>query len=274
MIRALKRLGPGPTIGAFLIVIFVAAALFGPSLAPYSPTAETGPMLAPSSRAHLLGTDQFGYDLLSEILYGARVAAIISLTVVTLSLLIGTILGTIAGYFGGLIDDILMRIVDVLLAFPGILLNIAIVALVARPGLSHLIFALTINGWVGYARVARGQVLQLREREFVQAARAIGASPWRVMARHVAPNILGPLIVQATAGAAGVILTEATLAFLGIGHVAPYSWGALLDQGTSFLWKTHHLAIVSGSCIAVVVLGCNLLGDGLRDHLDPRRARR
>jgi peptide/nickel transport system permease protein len=273
--RALfRKLGPGPSLGALLVALFLLVAIFGPLFAPYSPTVETGPMLAAPSRAHLLGTDQSGYDLLSEVLYGGRLAAAISLSVVALSLVIGVAFGTIAGYFGGLLDDAMMRVVDVLLAFPGILLNIAIVALVARPGTPHLVFALVVNGWVGYARVARGQVLQLREREFVQAARSIGASPWRVMARHVAPNILGPLIIQATAGFAGVILTEATLAFLGIGRVAPYSWGSLLDQGTTFLWRTQHLAVASGSCIATVVLGCNLLGDGLRDRLDPRRGRR
>ncbi len=274
MRRLLRRFGPGPLVGSLLIAVFLFVAIFGPLLAPYPPTVETGPVLAGPSRAHLFGTDQFGFDLLSELLYGARVAAAISLTVVTLSLAIGLALGTLAGYLGGLLDDVLMRVVDILLAFPGILLNIAIVAMVARPGTAHLVFALTVNGWVGYARVARGQVLQLRDREFVQAARAIGASPLRVMARHVAPNVLGPLVIQATAGFAGVILTEATLAFLGVGRAAPYSWGALLDQGTSVIWQTQHLAVASGGSIAMVVLGCNLLGDGLRDHLDPRRARR
>jgi len=204
-------------------------------------------------------------------LHGARLAAWISLVVVGISLVVGVAFGTVAGYSGGLLDDAMMRVVDVLLAFPGILLNLALVALVARPGAAHLVFALTVNGWVGYARVARGQVLQLREREFVQAARAIGASPWRVMGRHVAPNILTPLVVQATFGFAGVILVEASLSFLGVGRMAPWSWGSLLAQGTTYLWRTQHLALAPGVAIAAVVLGCNLLGDGLRDHLDPRR---
>jgi len=164
-----------------------------------------------------------------------------------------------------------MRFVDVLLAFPGILLNLALVALVARPGPAHLVFALTANGWVGYARLARGQVLQIREREFVQAARAVGVPAGRIMLRHIAPNILTPLVIQATFGFAGVILVEASLSFLGVGRLTSYSWGALLAQGTTYLWRTQHLAVVPGVCIAAVVLGCNLLGDGLRDRLDPRR---
>jgi peptide/nickel transport system permease protein len=161
--------------------------------------------------------------------------------------------------------------VDVLLAFPGILLNLAIVAIVPSAGVGVFVFALAVNGWVGYARVARGQVLEVREREFVIAARALGASPGRVMLRHVVPNVLSPLIVQATFGFAGVILVEASLSFLGLGRLHPYSWGALLAQGTTYLWRTQHLAMVPGLAIAAVVLGCNLLGDGLRDRLDPKR---
>ena len=164
-----------------------------------------------------------------------------------------------------------MRVVDVLLAFPGILLNLAIVAMVPTAGVGVFIFALAVNGWVGYARVARGQVLQVREREYVQAARAIGASPWRIMLRHVVPNTLSPLIVQATFGFAGVILVEASLSFLGLGRLHNYSWGALLSQGTTYLWRTQHLAMAPGIAIALVVLGCNLVGDGLRDRFDPRR---
>jgi peptide/nickel transport system permease protein len=223
------------------------------------------------SAAHWLGTDSKGVDTLSQLLYGARSALEISLSVVAISSVIGIALGTIAGWYRGVVDEIVMRVVDILMAFPGILLNIAIVATVARPGLGVMIAALSVNGWVGYARVARGQVLEVREREFVTAARAIGASPWRVMARHVVPNILTPLVVQATFGFAGVILVEASLSFLGLGRLHPYSWGALLAQGTTYLWRTQHLAMAPGLAIAAVVLGCNLLGDGLRDRLDPRR---
>lgn len=269
--RFWRKIGPGHKLGAILLGAFLLIALCGPWIAPHSPLAESDAILRQPSRAHWLGTDENGRDLLSELLCGARLAAQISLIVVAISLTVGVALGTLAGYLGGAVDEALMRLVDVLLAFPGLLLNIAIVALVERPGTAHLVFALTANGWVGYARVARGQVLGLRDREFVQAARALGASPLRVMARHVVPNILAPLTIQATAGFAGVILVEATLAFLGIGRVAPYSWGALLDQGTTYLWKTQHIALAAGGCIAAVVLGANLLGDGLRDFLDPRR---
>jgi peptide/nickel transport system permease protein len=162
----------------------------------------------------------------------------------------------------------------VLLSFPGILLNLAIVALARRPSLGFMVFALTVNGWVGYARVARGQTLVVREREFVLAARASGAALPRLLRKHIIPSILGPLIVQATFGFGGVVLVEASLSFLGLGPAIPYSWGALLAQGTTYLWRSTHLAAVPGVAIAMVVLGSNLLGDSLRDRLDPRaRAR-
>ncbi len=274
MRRILRRYGVGPVIGAVLLAAFFAMALLGPWLAPYPPEAQSlDHLLELPSQAHLLGTDENGCDLLSQLLFGARLAAGISLSVVALCLAVGTALGTIAGYFGGRVDELIMRLVDVLLAFPGILLNLAIVAIVPSAGVGVFVFALAVNGWVGYARVARGQVLEVREREFVVAARAIGCSPWRVMLRHVVPNILSPLIIQATFGFAGVILVEASLSFLGLGRLHTYSWGSLLAQGTTYLWRTQHLAMVPGLAIAAVVLGCNLLGDGLRDRLDPRRSR-
>ena len=275
MKRMLRKLGIGPGVGLLLLALFFAAALAGPWLAPYGPeTQNLGHLLEKPSHAHWLGTDENGCDVLSQLLWGARLAAGISLTVVALCLLIGIAIGTIAGYFGGWVDEVIMRAVDVLLAFPGILLNLAIVAIVPSAGVGVFVFALTINGWVGYARVARGQVLQVRERDYVQAARAIGASPWRIMVRHIVPNTLSPLIVQATFGFAGVILVEASLSFLGVGRLHNYSWGSLLSQGTTYLWRTQHLAMAPGIAIAVVVLGCNLVGDGLRDRFDPRRLTR
>jgi len=275
MRRFFAKLGVGPTVGLLLLALFFFAAIAGPWLAPYGPEAQNlGHLLEKPSRAHLLGTDENGCDLLSQLLWGARLAAGISLTIVALCLVIGIAVGTIAGYFGGGVDEVIMRIVDVLLAFPGILLNLAIVAMVPTAGVGVFIFAITINGWVGYARVARGQVLQVREREYVQAARAIGASPWRIMLRHVVPNTLSPLIVQASFGFAGVILIEASLSFLGLGRLHNYSWGSLLSQGTTYLWRTQHLAMAPGLAIALVVLGCNLVGDGLRDRFDPRRLTR
>lgn len=275
MRRLLSQVGIGPFVGMLLLAVFFFAAAFGPALAPYGPeTQNLSHLLEKPSHAHLLGTDENGCDVLSELLYGARLAAEISLVVVGLCLAIGIAIGTVAGYFGGAIDDAIMRLVDVLLAFPGILLNLAIVAIVPSAGVGVFVFALTVNGWVGYARVARGQVLQVREREYVQAARAMGASPWRIMIRHVLPNTLSPLIVQATFGFAGVILVEASLSFLGLGQLHNYSWGALLSQGTTYLWRTQHLAMAPGVAIALVVLACNLVGDGLRDRFDPRRLAR
>ena len=268
----MKKLGTGPTLGALLIGLFFLVALLGPLFAPFGPeTQNLDHLLESPSRLHWLGTDENGCDLLSQLLFGARLAAGISLSVVTLCLFIGIAVGTVAGYFGGPLDEVIMRFVDILLAFPGILLNLAIVAMVPSAGVGVFVFAITVNGWVGYARVARGQVLQVREREFVTAARALGASSLRVMIKHVVPNILSPLMVQATFGFAGVILVEASLSFLGIGRLHTYSWGALLAQGTTYLWRTQHLAMAPGLCIALVVLGCNLLGDGLRDRFDPRR---
>jgi peptide/nickel transport system permease protein len=273
--RLLAKFGIGPVVGVVLLALFFVAAIAGPWFAPYGPEAQNlGHLLEKPSHAHLLGTDENGCDVLSQLLWGARLAAGISLTVVLLCLVIGIAVGTIAGYFGGWVDEIIMRAVDVLLAFPGILLNLAIVAIVPSAGVGVFVFALTINGWVGYARVARGQVLQVREREYVQAARALGASPWRIMLRHVVPNTLSPLIVQATFGFAGVILVEASLSFLGVGRLHNYSWGSLLSQGTTYLWRTQHLAMAPGIAIALVVLGCNLVGDGLRDRFDPRRLTR
>ena len=266
------RLSPGAWLGAALLALFALAALVGPLVAPYSPSAgDLDARLAGPSAAHWLGTDENGVDLLSQLLFGARLALGIGVTVVLVCASVGVLLGTLAGYFGGIVDELIMRVVDVLLAFPGILLNLAIVAVVDRPGVGVMIFAISLNGWVGYARVARGQVLSLRELEFVAAARALGASPWRIMRGHIVPNLVSPLLVQMTFGLGGAILVEASLSFLGLGPQLPYSWGALLDQGTGQLWSTQRLATVPGLAIMVVVLGSNLLGDGMRDRWDPRR---
>lgn len=265
---------PGFAVGAALTGLVAACALIGPAVAPHDPEAQDlDRALEAPSRAHWLGTDENGCDLLSQVLHGARLAATIAALVVGVSFVLGVSLGSAAGYAGGWIDEALMRVCDVLLAFPGILLNLAILAAVRRPGLGHLVFALCANGWVGYARLARAQALALREREFVTAARALGLPARRVLFRHVVPNLLGPAIVQATFGFAGVVLTEASLSFLGLGPGKGYSWGALMSQGTAYLWHTQRLATVPGACIAAVVLGCNLLGDALRDRLDPRSAR-
>lgn len=273
------RLGLSPSAyaGAVMLAIFILAGLLGPLLAPYSPEAmDLQNDFQSPSWPHWLGTDQNGIDVLSQMLHGARIALIISGTVVFTSAFIGVIMGVISGYFGGAVDEIIMRVVDVLMAFPGILLNIAIVATVAEPGVGTLILALCVNGWVGYARLARGQVLTLRERDFVVAARSIGASPWLIMRRYIVPNLLSPIMVQMTFGFGGVILVEASLSFLGLGPQVDYTWGALLDQGTTFLWKPgfEYFCIIPGAAIMLVVLGANLLGDGLRDRFDPRHKQR
>ncbi|MCG8420416.1 MAG: ABC transporter permease [Proteobacteria bacterium] len=273
--NALAKLGLSPSayVGAVMLLVFVLAGLFGPLVAPYSPVEMIlEQSFASPSVQHWLGTDQHGRDALSQLLHGARVALIISASVVFLCAFVGVVLGVISGYFGGIVDEIIMRVVDILMAFPGILLNIAIVATVARPGVGVLILALAINGWVGYARVARGQVLTLRERDYVMAAQCIGASSWLIMRRHIIPNLLSPIMVQMTFGFGSVILVEASLSFLGLGPQVDYTWGALLDQGTTFMWKPgyEYFAIIPGAAIMTVVLGANLLGDGLRDRFDPR----
>jgi peptide/nickel transport system permease protein len=267
------KLSPSGRIGIVMLGLFILVGIFGPWLAPYDPEhGDINARFLPISSAHWLGTDQNGVDTLSQLLWGARSALKISVIVVAITSSFGVMIGTIAGWFRGVVDEVLMRIVDVLMAFPGILLNIAVVATVARPGLGVMIAALCVNGWVGYARVARGEVLALREREYVSAAVAIGASHGRIMFRHLLPNIVGPAFVQMAFAFGSVILIEATLSFLGLGPHLGYTWGAMLDQGTTFLWREGfaHYAIIPGLAITWVVMGANLLSDGLRDRFDPR----
>jgi peptide/nickel transport system permease protein len=272
--KAGLRISPSGRIGAVLVVTFVLVGIVGPWLAPYDPRfGVLADRFQGSSSAHWLGTDSKGVDTLSQVLYGARSALQISLIVVAISATVGIAIGTVAGWFRGVVDEVLMRIVDILMAFPGILLNIAVVATVARPGLGVMIAALCINGWVGYARVARGETLGLRERDYVLAAVATGASHRRVMLRHLIPNLMGPAFVQMAFGFGSVIMIEATLSFLGLGPQVDYTWGAMLEQGTTFLWRDGfaHYAIIPGIAITWVVLGANLLADGLRDRFDPRQ---
>ncbi len=272
-----RKLSPSAWIGMGMLGTFVFLGLFGPLLAPYdvsSHAIDLAHKFERPSAAHWLGTDSNGRDALSQLLYGARSALTLSGIVVAITSVIGLGLGTIAGWYRGWVDEILMRFVDILLAFPGILMNIAIVATVANPGVGVVILALSANGWVGYARVARGQVLALRERDYVTAAVALGASGRRVMFKHLIPNLMGPALVQMSFGLGGIILIEAALSFLGLGPQVDYTWGAMLDQARTFLWKGEWVriyALVPGLAIMWVVLGANLLGDGLRDRLDPRQ---
>ena len=258
-------------VGVAIVVTFFVLGLVGPWIAPYDPMAiDLLHEYEPPSSAHWLGTGDNGIDILSALLHGARLAAVVGLVVVSVSVVIGTLLGTWAGYLGKLTDHVVTGIADLVQAFPAIVLNIAVLALVAKPGLMHLIVALAINGWVLYARLARAETLTLREREFVEAARALGVPTHEVMRRHIVPNLLGPLVIQATTGLGVVILAESTLSFLGLGPGKAVSWGALLDQGTAVLLRFPHVALFSGGAIALTVLGFNLTGDWLRDRLDPR----
>jgi peptide/nickel transport system permease protein len=249
----------------------MAAAVLGPWVVPHDPLAQDLALrLTPPSWLHPLGLDELGRDLLARLIMGARISLFVGVSVVGVSAVAGTIIGALAGYFGGWIDMLLGRVMDVLLAFPGILLAIALVA-VLGPSLGHVVLALVVIGWVGYARLVRGQVLKIRELEYVQAAQAIGAPSARVIRRHVIPATLSAVSVQATLGMAGAIIAEASLSFLGLGVQPPTaSWGTMLDAGRSHLFDAPHLTVVPGVAIALLVLGFNFAGDALRERLDPR----
>jgi peptide/nickel transport system permease protein len=256
--------------GAAIVCVTVIAALFGPAIVGVDPAFQDLPLrLEGPSMAHWFGLDELGRDILARLLVGARISLLVGAVVVGISASVGTLLGSIAGYYGGLVDDVVSRVSDVLMAFPGLLLAIAVVA-VLGPSLTNVVLALTLIGWVGYARLVRGQVLRVRELEYVQAARALGAATPHILARHVIPATLPALIVQATLGMGGAILAEASLSFLGLGVQPPApSWGTMLNYGRSHLLDAPHVTIFPGLAIALLVLGFNFLGDGLRDVLDP-----
>ena len=260
------------TCGVVLVAVFVLCALFAPWIAPQDPAHIDLPArLMGSSSNHWFGTDELGRDVLSRIIYGARISMLVGSCVVAASLSLGLILGSIAGYYGGFVDRFLNVIVmNAFMSFPGILLAIAFVAFLG-PGIFNLIFALSLGGWVGYARLVRAQVLAVREREFVEAARALGASDRRIIVRHILPNIIQPVIVQAAIGMAGAILAEATMSFLGLGVPPPTaSWGAMLNDARSHLFDSPHLVLFPAAAVMLAVLSFNFIGDGLRDYLDPR----
>ena len=257
-------------LGAAIVCATVLAAIVGPAMAGVDPAFQDLPLrLEGPSATHWLGLDELGRDILARVLAGARISLLVGIIVVGISASVGTLLGSIAGYFGGLVDEVVGRLSDILMAFPGLLLAIAVVA-VLGPSLTNVVLALALIGWVGYARLVRGQVLRVRELEYVQAARALGAATPRILARHVVPATLPALIVQATLGMGGAILAEASLSFLGLGVQPPTpSWGTMLNYGRAHLLDAPHLTIFPGLAIAVLVLGFNFLGDGLRDELDP-----
>jgi peptide/nickel transport system permease protein len=268
----LARHNPLATVGVVLMAIFIVFAFFAPLLAPYDPARIDLPTrLGAPSYTHWFGTDELGRDIFSRIIFGARISLLVGVSVVAASLALGLVIGSIAGYYGGRVDRFVNVIVmNAFLSFPGILLAIAFVAFLG-PGVFNLILALSIGGWVGYARLVRAQVLAAREREYVEAARALGASDWRVVTRHILPNIIQPVIVQAAIGMAGAILAEATMSFLGLGVPPPTaSWGSMLNDGRSHLFDAPHLVLFPAGAVMLAVLSFNFIGDALRDYLDPR----
>lgn len=262
-------------LGAVLVGLSLAAAMVGPWVAPSDPsTQDLALRLALPSLAHPFGLDELGRDILARVLAGARVSFLVGISVVAVSATVGTLIGAIAGYAGGHVDTVISRVVDTLMAFPGLLLAIALVA-VLGPSLVNVLVALTIIGWVGYARLVRGQVMKVREFEYVQAARALGAGTTRILLKHVIPAALPAVVVQATLGMAGAIIGEASLSFLGLGVQPPTpSWGTMLNGGRAHILDAPHLTLFPGLAIALLVLGLNFLGDGLRDRIDPRTTNR
>ena len=268
----------GATAGTVVILLVLAGALLAPLLAPYDPARLPADLAAqslrPPGREHWLGTDLLGRDLLSRILYGARVSLLVGFAVALLTAVLGATLGLLAGFYAGTIDVVFMRVTDAVMAFPTLVLAIAAVAVLDRPGLLAIILVLTVVQWTTVARLVRGQALALREREFVSAAAALGARDLRILTRHLLPNCLGPLLVSTTFGVASNIVAEAGLSFLGLGVQPPaVSWGSLLSEGAVYLTVKPWLVIFPGLAITLTVLGCNLTGDGLRDLLEPRLTR-
>jgi peptide/nickel transport system permease protein len=258
-------------VGLALLLLFLVCALIGPWVAPYSPLQiNLAHEFELPSALHWLGTTDNGVDVLSALLHGARLSGVVAVATVGASVLIGGLLGAFAGYRGGRVDQWVTAVCDLVQAFPSVVLNVAVLALTAEPGVLHLVLALIAHGWVLFARVARANALVLRQAEFVQAARALGLSELAVVGRHVVPNLAGPLVVQATAALGGAVLAESTLSFLGLGPGAAASWGALLDQGSSVLLRFPHVALIAGATIALTVYAANRAGDYLRDRLDPR----
>jgi peptide/nickel transport system permease protein len=268
----LGRAHPRVVFAGGLVALLFLVALLAPFISPHDPIAVNADnaYLPPLSQGHLLGTDELGRDLLSRILWGARVSLPVAFVAVAVGLIAGGLTGLISGYFGGLVDLLLMRLIDALLAFPALILAIAIVAALG-PDLRNAMIAIGIVAIPVYARLVRALVLQLKQMEFITATRSLGASPLRIVFRHMVPNLLNPVIVQVSLSAGFAILAEATLSFLGLGAQVPTpDWGQMINSGATFLANDPWLAIVPGAAISVTVFSFNLLGDALRDALDPR----
>ncbi len=268
--RRLKKHKLAVAGGAFFVFL-IFLAVFASVVAPYSPySADFEHAYEGPSLSHPLGTDEIGRDLLSRIIYGTRLSLAVGVISVALALVIGVFLGAVAGYFGGQVDNLIMRAMDILLAFPAILLAIAIMVILG-PGLEKAMVAIGIVTIPGYARIVRGSVLSVKENEYIEAARAIGLPSWGIIWRHVLPNIMAPIIVRSTLGVSEAILDAAALGFLGLGAQAPKAeWGLMLSRGKAYLYSSPHLVYFPGIMITLTVLSLNLFGDGLRDALDPR----
>lgn len=273
-LRRLARDGRARAAAVVLLLV-VGAALFAPLLAPFDPAAQLDIarlQSRPPSWAHPLGTDQFSRDVLSRLMWGARISLAIAFVAVSLSMTLGILVGAIAGYAGGLVDAVLMRLVDTALSIPRLLLLIAVVALWENVGLAALTLLLAGTGWFTVSRLTRAETLVVREKDFVVAARMLGASPWRILTRHVLPNVAAPGLVAATLGIANVILLEAGLSYLGIGVRPPTaSWGGIIQDGAERVGDLWWLTFFPGLAILLTVFACNALGDALRDALDPRQ---
>lgn len=262
---------PSTLAGSIVVALLVIAAVAAPLIAPYDPVAQDlAGRLAPAGAAHWLGTDQFGRDLYSRLVYGARPTLLVVLLVVALSAPIGLMVGLLAGYLGGWVETLLMRLTDIVMAFPRLILALALVA-VLRPGLGSAVIAIAVTGWPAYARLARAETLTLRRAEFVAAARGLGMGPVRIMLGQILPLCLASVSIRATLDMAGIILTAAGLGFLGLGAQPPLpEWGAMIAAGRDHVLDAWWVAAVPGIAILFVSLGFNLLGDGLRDILDPK----
>ncbi|HDJ28035.1 MAG TPA: ABC transporter permease [Proteobacteria bacterium] len=257
--------------GLTVVTLLFAVSLLAPIIAPYDPNAiDLKNILMPPGSSHLLGTDQLGRDILSRMIWGARISLKVGFVAVGIATLIGTILGTISGYYGGIIDTLIMRAVDLMLCFPSFFLILTVIA-VLEPSIWNIMAVIGFTSWMGVARLIRAEILTIREREFIQAARSQGASNIRIITRHIIPNAMTPVLVSATLGVAGAILTESALSFLGIGVQPPTpSWGNMLTAGKDNLEYAWWLSLFPGMAILITVLGYNLLGEGIRDALDPR----
>jgi peptide/nickel transport system permease protein len=262
---------PLALIGLAMLFMLITIAVFAPYLAPYDPDAiDISQRLQWPSQDHLLGTDKFGRDVMSRIIFGARLSLLMPAIIVVISLTIGTTVGLLSGFKGGLVDSLLMRVVDIKSSFPGLLLTLAIIGMLG-PGLFNAVIAMSISGWTGYARIIRSMILSLKEMEFVEAARCLGTSDTYILFKHILPNVISPVILLATLNMAGAILSLAGLGFLGLGAQPPTAeWGSMLSDSQGLIFSAPYLIFIPGVAIMITVLAFNLLGDGLRDAMDPK----